>query len=1092
MKLSLIGSLLMLLPILTRAEPQIDTDLHQAQTNLFVALLNEPAPAPYWEDLPRERLFPVPNPEEDSTPLGLLKKWRNESRIRIHQYEDKDTSKPSIEEQHEILAACEIYPGALTSILEFLDDTPDIQDAVYELYQKGMDAEFYDTDDREEIAQWLMQRGQYLRPQLIQQAKAFHFNGEYLTDDDPLEWLAELDWPTAKTILCTHASSDEPHVQTHALIILYEKAEQEERAEIRTQLITIAENKNLPDSPRADACKVMLDAPWEGREEWFTHLLTTEPQLSHRMTQLLADHIADDPDQLIPIVTQYIDQKNRIAHTNAVLCLSYFNDDSPRADALRPLLPWLSEPRWVDHFLCRLSLIFNLKEVRIPESVTGLIWILLNEDDRAVASAADALAFQGATNALPALRKALDREIDASAKDHVISAIHELGGFSLYEIATSVEIYATKRPADRETTAYAIGSFMDSPWNERFNHEHPVTPALLFYADQLEATDPDTANTIREIVSDWSKAVNDELILAAIQAPLPTADQIKIALNQCHQLRDRQQNALTVLSNGSGFSSAIATVIQENAESAERILRTTEPDLQTLLLACARLNRMELPINLVINLYDPEQKTLALAVDRYLWANDSQPARRARERLHPNERIISGAQYGDFDPDDSNRPFFVEEEIPEILGMNDENPPDEVYLLSSPFSRSYGTAITVHGISGTLYNLSGPNRFASRALTTNEVARFTDFIKRNRINELPAFDAGVSTQRGIYEYAFLTPTNGCIVHINNPSEELEHAPIYSRLIERFHEIRRVKPLTLRYHGIDMLEGFEILHPRFDKKAQAVWSGGDDTRVLLEVNRDLSRWHSFTGAVGAVIDQPAACNIVGARADLPQSLEYHPAPWKCTTPHGLIRTGDIGDDDGLWLYSTNSEPEKLLEGRYARAITSSNGEWIIAKKNSGHRGESLVLFDLVNREEHPVPLPVENFYIIAYLDHLEAFLVGIWDKETKERTYFAVDPSTGKARTLAGIFWPLEDLTYRPLQATATEGLSWAAKYDEEKQATVIGLYDISKFAFEPVMWVPNLYFNSMDMWVNEEQAKVYLVINGDLIRFSLLKEMNPL
>lgn len=1079
----------MLLTVLARAEPLVNPDVYQTQTNLLIALLNEPAPGRNWRELPPERLVPVPNSNEDSTPLALLKSWSDKSRIRDYSHGEKDTSKPPREEQREILAACEIYPGALTFVLEFLDNSPDIQDAVHEIYSKGTAAERFKTYERGVIEAWLMRRGKYLRTELIQRAEALQFNGEDIADDNELKWLADLDWPTAKIILGKHAAGDDPHVQTYALTLLFEHATGEERDRLRNELIAIAENKGAPESVRKDACKTVLQDSWAGNDEWFIHLLMTTTQLSSP----LARHLANHPDHLIPLVTPYIDHENRVAHANAVRSLSYLNYKDPREESLRPLLPWLMNPYWAERYRGRLALVRGLEKVRIPKSVTGLIRMLNNDDDDEFASAADALVFQGATNAIPSLRKALGRKIDTSAKEHVIAAIYELGGFSLYEIATSVEIYAANRPADRETAAFAIGSFMATPWRKLFSHDHPITPALLFCADQLDATQPDTANAMRDIVSGWSEAVSDDLLLKAIQTPQPTVEQIKDALDQSHELRKRRQDVLDMISNGEGLSSAIATAVQGNVESAERILHGSDSDRQILLLACARLNRMELPIDLVEHLYDPEQKTLALAVDRYLRANDSQPARRARERLHPKEQIISGSLHGSFfHPEYPVKPS-IDEETSEILELNSESPPDAVYLLSSKFSYPRSVAVVVRDNVGTFFHLPGDKRYASRELSSIEVTSFTQFIKRNRINELPPLQTEVS-DGNTFEYAYLTPTNGCVVFMNNPLYELERAPIYRHLCWRFYEIPSENSLTLHYHDIDDIVDFEILHAGLEQAAAAVWSEDVDTRVLLEIDQEISRWHSMTGAVGAVVDQPSACNIIGARADIPQSLDYHPAPWKCATQHGLIRTGDIDDANGLWLCSTNSEPERLLEGPYTRAITSSNGNWIVAKKSYKRwdNAGSLILFNLEKRTEHPIPLQREKFNIIAYLDYLNAFLIRAWGDDLGDAEYLALDLETKETRKLDGVFWPLENLNYRPLQASAAEGHSWAAKYDKELDATVIGLYDTASCCFEPVMHVPGLNFDSMDLWVNEEQAKVYLVINGDLIRFALLNETNPL
>ena len=87
--------------------------------------------------------------------------------------------------------------------------------------------------------------------------------------------------------------------------------------------------------------------------------------------------------------------------------------------------------------------------------------------------------------------------------------------------------------------------------------------------------------------------------------------------------------------------------------------------------------------------------------------------------------------------------------------------------------------------------------------------------------------------------------------------------------------------------------------------------------------------------------------------------------------------------------------------------------------------------------------------------------------------------------MQGVFWPWEQQTYRPLQSAGTNDLVWAARYMGADKATVVGLYDTRTFTFEKLMAIPDLRFNSMDMWVDQEEKQVYVAINGDLLRLSL-------
>jgi len=97
----------------------------------------------------------------------------------------------------------------------------------------------------------------------------------------------------------------------------------------------------------------------------------------------------------------------------------------------------------------------------------------------------------------------------------------------------------------------------------------------------------------------------------------------------------------------------------------------------------------------------------------------------------------------------------------------------------------------------------------------------------------------------------------------------------------------------------------------------------------------------------------------------------------------------------------------------------------------------------------------------------------------------LDPASGKLEVLKGEFEPLGDQDFRPLQPVAGSREYWAAIPDSEKNLTRVGRYDTRAFSFKPLMEIPEIYFTSEMMWVDEAAHRIYLAYNGHLLRLPL-------
>ncbi len=105
------------------------------------------------------------------------------------------------------------------------------------------------------------------------------------------------------------------------------------------------------------------------------------------------------------------------------------------------------------------------------------------------------------------------------------------------------------------------------------------------------------------------------------------------------------------------------------------------------------------------------------------------------------------------------------------------------------------------------------------------------------------------------------------------------------------------------------------------------------------------------------------------------------------------------------------------------------------------------------------------------------------RETAE--YYLIDPKTGAVEPVSGEFAPLRHEGKRFLQSAGELGQYWAAIPDATNNQTQVGRYNIKDFSFKPIFTVPQIAFDSMSMWVDEKEGKLYFVYKDQLLRLPL-------
>lgn len=290
------------------------------------------------------------------------------------------------------------------------------------------------------------------------------------------------------------------------------------------------------------------------------------------------------------------------------------------------------------------------------------------------------------------------------------------------------------------------------------------------------------------------------------------------------------------------------------------------------------------------------------------------------------------------------------------------------------------------------------------------------------------------------------------------------------------------------------------------------------------------WFSISGGkLGAVTTQPADAPLLYDATQLPENEELNPLPraWKVRSGNSEIRTERY--NSGKLLRVTRSQPPALIkEGRFMHPVVSGDGNWAVVTKavNNWYGPKEIARINLQNGREFKVNLPpAGNFYAVSNLPaHNKILLyrgagrtISPYQTDTSQFTkridyeaeatdtetiflksendksdsspqvpeYYLLDAATGAVSQVKGEFRPLLQQSYRPLQPTGNANEFWAAIFDAKTKTTEIGIYNALAFKFQPLLQIPEIALDSMDIWVDEKEAKVYFVYQGHLLALPL-------
>lgn len=674
--------------------------------------------------------------------------------------------------------------------------------------------------------------------------------------------------------------------------------------------------------------------------------------------------------------------------------------------------------------------------------------------------------------------------------------------------------------------------------------------ALVNRIEGLDKTNPRLSAAFRKMALRWQNSVINALMLRDVKNDIANVDTVVRLLSQRKALRENQTAEVVDAGNGSPSGKGIAACILDEEASYASVFDSESTAAKTAMYACARMIRAVLPINKAAEDLKSADKRLATAAELYLESEDSAQARALVLARHPNEARITGASsafYVDGAAESYSEYLYLlyasvgdnslyngwgggeiteikatekrlQDEVkktPELLG---------VYYYDVNYIRIYSDRVIFSWD-------EDENRYRERALTEYEFNELKTYLTDNDVDSLKPF-LGCGGEYCISkELLMLGKNGGRRVFVSG-----EGYDFFVGLDKYFARLKEQQAAVKYAMGRD-IPGLELVLVDDNKHVETVWKEGTDLIVVVsdmevrkKVDDDIEAvvngeggenspeseneyelreklkqkrewegyaWHKVTGGMlGDVVAQPPSAEYIPPKDNL--SIPPDPDRWKARVGVVEIRTSS----DGLFKV-TGGRITKIRDGLYLNPFLTPAGRWLLVNKSNEENVDSLMRVNLLTNREYrvdaegygrPTPrafVPTLNKVLIAYQSEYEDYLYETNEDrrmpDIEPDSMFLIDAATGVMQPTRGEFRPLSQVTFRPLQKTTRPNEFWAAIIDAEKGSTQVGIYDIKVFGFKPVLTLPKIAFNSMDMFVDETGHKVYFVYRGHLLSVPLPK-----
>jgi len=660
---------------------------------------------------------------------------------------------PQADVAQKLTAVIEQLPRRVPEVVAFFPPTDEVC---------GQLAAWSERYGSEIVKEWRIMHCADERAELVALASAVELKDGFLIGVEALDALAASDGDDVAALLDFYIASAPPTLAAHAMALRYQHATGDEAARLRCSLQAIAADRSNTGGARDAAIEALSKSDWPGRDEWLASLFADPTLLGMSegsMGYAPLKRVAwTSPDRWIPILVRLLNSSDRAVHSNAASALASFQLEDARADALRPLLPWLSDPQWADGtWDDRLRLTQSVAKVGLKEAAPQLTKEL---GEKGMGQwAADALAELGARVDRAPILDAMRAEKDPYGLSQFAHAFVVCAQPSAGELAAAAEAWATA--GDRD--AAAIGEYVV----EKLNDRDDVAASILQRLPELEKRNAVAAANLRKRIAVWTVPSVDRANVADIAAGRVDARTIVTVLRARERVAANARRELAAIDRG--VARGIAAAVGGDRIEESNVLRGSDPEAARGLLAATRITRDPLPAGDVAALFG-RAPALDRAAEAWLVAEDSPAAREIIMRRYEGRIVILHPEMGAVTTGD---------EIDEFRDSGD----DEWFFLDSlgAFAPEHKIVIAIRG-DRTSIVVDG----IAHALPPKVVDEFRALVTDTKFDDFPSLETGIAD--GVQSGYFHLRRRGysrCVL-MNNAWAAGGMA--YDRVVRRFNEI----------------------------------------------------------------------------------------------------------------------------------------------------------------------------------------------------------------------------------------------------------------------------------------------------------------
>ncbi len=537
-----------------------------------------------------------------------------------------------------------------------------------------------------------------------------------------------------------------------------------------------------------------MSSDWNGRDAWYFARFEDATLAGARddfygLSPL--DHPVDaNPDAWIPRIVPLAASPNKAVRTNAAAILGDFYLQNARADALRPLLPWLADPDWAtDVAMHRLRLVQTVARLDLREAIPGLQWICRNDKDETLrVYAADALVRFHAPDAMTYARAILDQSKNCGGRSELEQSIVAEGALKDEEIAELVIAYAAEvaspeRARKFEESLFAGESHWRATLGMRFAQQLPPREELAQRLIAAAGQPGDTAAVLGRILSTMNLPIAHRWVASRLTSLAP--DDALFAISLLEHRADAAKHASVELHAalaGTGAARGIAAIAVDDAGAIHDVLGNGSPEARQGLFAAARLVREPLKISEIVT----ASKGAEAAAAALLEVLNTSEARAALASLRPGEAVIWGERPWS-DPGHTTFQYFHDWEE-QLRALARKRTYDRIYALSVASYWGGSHEIARLGERGDALLLIRGD--AATPLTPGVAARVRTLLAEVKPDDLPFYEPG-AYDGAQFELVSLTVNGGHRLFMNNPPSDRRDP--YARLVGELSELFEPKP-----------------------------------------------------------------------------------------------------------------------------------------------------------------------------------------------------------------------------------------------------------------------------------------------------------